>query len=185
MNRSHRVIALLTALTLTLVAPGVASAKPTSTYELFFSQSNGVRSSSFRLTVDETQSGVLHLAQRGFEMITCPDGQPGSVTSNYSANGPVATLEFAVDRKLSTFHWRGSVEVTRSVSTFCPATGLVTEAVSGSGVFEATGSSSDRVVRSREGAARVLTSVLDSLTFETPTSAFNGVGTLTETISRA
>jgi hypothetical protein len=117
-------------------------------------------------------------------MITCAGGGVGSVSSTYSVNGPVTTVEFEVDRKLSAFHWRGSAEVTRKVTTFCSATGLVSEVVSEHGIFEAVGASSSRLVRSRVDGARLLTSVLDSLTVETPTSSFNGAGTLTETISQ-
>jgi hypothetical protein len=184
MKSSHRAIVLLTALTLMLASPGVASAKPTSTYTLAYSQSNGVYSSSSRLTLDETGAGVLHFNETDFELITCADNGVGSVSSTYSVNGPVATIEFEVDRKLSAFYWRGSGEVTRNVTTYCPVTGLVSEAVTEQGIFEAVGASSSRLVRSRIDGARLLTSVLDSLTVETPTSSFNGAGTLTETISQ-
>lgn len=185
MKRSHRTTILATALALLFVIPGVAAAKPVSTYEVTQSQFGALQTSSFVLTLDELGAGTLHFYASSFELIECADGSTGSITSTTSANGPVTGSEFSVDKKLSSFVWNGTVHVDSTVVTYCQSTGHLSETVSGTETFEINGSASERVRRSRVNGDRVLTSTLDTLTFETPLVTYTGAGILTETISRS
>jgi hypothetical protein len=183
MTHSHRLTVLLTALTLVLVTPGVATAKPVSTYTLTHSHSTGLESRSLELTLDENGAGTLHFTHGSFELIDC-DGEVGSRTSTASANGEVTSAEFSVDRKLSSFAWSGTVEVTASVTTSCPGAGNQTETTTDAWYFAIHGTASDRLSRTRSDGDRILSSTLDELTVEIQGSSYDGVGMLRETISR-
>jgi hypothetical protein len=184
MTHSRRTAVLLMALTLTLTAPAAASARPISVYELFHTQGTGAQFTSFLLELDEAESATMHFSHGGFELIDCA-GEMGTRTTAAEANGPVHTLAFSVDRKLSSFAWSGTVEVTESVSTYCPQTGHTTTTVSGAWAFEVSGAASDRLNRARMNGDRVLTSTLDHLTVGIEGSTYEGVGLLSQITSRS
>jgi hypothetical protein len=184
MTHSRRTAVLLMALTLTLIAPGAATARPISVYELFHSQGAGSQFTSFSLELDEAESATMHFSHGRFELIDCA-GEMGTRTTAAEANGSVHTLAFSVDRKLSSFAWSGTVEVTESVTTYCPQTGQTTTTLSDDWAFEVSGTASDRLNRARLNGDRLLTSTLDHLTVGIEGSSYEGVGLLSQITSRS
>ncbi|HSJ27470.1 MAG TPA: hypothetical protein VLB67_04620 [Acidimicrobiia bacterium] len=183
MTHSRRLTVLLTAMTLVLVTPIAATAKPVSSYTLTHTQSSGLQTTSFELTLDEAGNGTLHFDHISFELIDCGD-EIGSRTSTASYDGQVTSDEFSLDRKLSSFVWSGAVEVETEVTTSCSDAGLQVGPTAVAWDFSVVGTASDRLGRTRVDGARVLSSTLDDLTVEIDGSSYNGVGLLQETISR-
>ena len=184
MTHSRRTAALLMALTLTLIAPSAAAARPITVYELTHSQGSSTQFTAFALELDGTQSATMQFTRTVFEWIYCAS-EMGTRTTLTEANGPVQTLAFSVERKLDSFVWSGTVGVTESVTTYCPETGHTTTTVSDTLAIEVSGTASDRMTRSRLNGDRVLTSTLDPLTVAIEGISYEGVGLLSQITSRS
>jgi hypothetical protein len=183
MSFKSRPRAFIVGLAVIMAIPVAAAAKPVSSFVL--SMSSAAPGTLVSVVVEFDDLGVSHLgfSHTEFEVIACATG-PGTVSTARVASGPAEESDIAVSRKLDDVAITVEAQVSKTVSTYCPETGMVEQSLTFTETFELQGVSEERLRRARVNGARVLSSTLDPLTLTTSELSLTGVGMLTETISK-
>ena len=183
MQPRFRPKAFVVVLAVVLAIPVAAGAKPASSYELTTSYSGVGSSGSSKVVFDEFGNAHVAFLRTEVEFISCGTTS-GVVTTSWVVDALVVDSEVWVSRKLDDLHITGSVPVIKTVSTFCPQTGMVEQSSTSNATVVLEGSAPDRLRRARLNGARVLSSTLDPLTLSLAELGWTGVGMLRETISK-
>ena len=178
MRPSRTAAVISAALLVVTFVPSTALARPVSVYTVDWTVSTGSGSVSLDLIVGEDGHGDAHFRWTSFEATTC-GGSPDLATFMVTAHDSVMGSSFSVDRKLTSFHWTGDIEVS-VVQTECGTTVTSNEIWT----FDVSGSSTDRIRRSRSEGTRLLTTTLDPLTLTIDGVSHNGPGLLSKAVSR-
>ncbi|HVR33215.1 MAG TPA: hypothetical protein VMS74_10975 [Acidimicrobiia bacterium] len=183
MQPRFRPKAFAVVLAVVMAIPVAAAAKPASSFELSMSYSNPNSQASFTVDFDELGNAHFSFARTEVAIVSCA-AVSGLTTTSWVVDAPLSDSEVWVSRKLDDLLITGSVPVTRTVSEFCPETGLVEHSTTSIETVVLEGSSPDRLRRARMDGARVLSSTLDPLTLSLAELGWSGVGILRETISK-
>lgn len=175
--------AFIIGLAVIMAIPAAAAAKPTSSFVLVMSSSGGGTSVSVEVEFDDLGVSHFGFSHTEFELIACATG-PGSVTIARVVDGQAEASDVAVSRKLDDVTITVVAQMSKTVSTYCPDTGMVEQSSSTTETFELQGVADERLRRARLNGARVLSSTLDPLTLTTSELNLTGIGMLTETISK-